>query len=186
MTFGDDTFVAAGDRGIILTSSSGSNWKKRISATTNNLGGVTFGDHTFVAAGMWDSILQSYSDSVSVADLTGQWTSVNETCNDSKKGIKCSIEGKFIIQNIGEGDAESAVVKYYLSDDDIFDDGDTFLKSVSEGKIIAGTVLPKTFKKHFAAGVSLSGKYIIAVVDADNTIVESDENNNYIAYGPLQ
>jgi len=91
-----------------------------------------------------------------------------------------------MIQNIGDGDAGSMVVKYYLSDDDVFDGGDTLLKSDSLDKIIAGSVVPRTFKRTFAAGFSLSGKYIIAVVDANNAVVESNENNNSIAYGPLQ
>jgi subtilase family serine protease len=122
---------------------------------------------------------------VSVPDLTGQWTAVTETCTDTTKGSKCAIKGTFFVQNIGEGDAESAFVKYYLSEDNVFDGGDTFLSSASVGKIIAGTVIPKTFNRSFAAGAS-SGKYIIAVVDADNTVAESNENNNNIAYGPLQ
>ena len=35
------------------------------------------------------------------------------------------------------------------------------------------------------AGVSASGQYVIAVVDSQNVVFESNENNNQIAYGSL-
>jgi subtilase family serine protease len=35
------------------------------------------------------------------------------------------------------------------------------------------------------AGVSGSGQFILAVIDADNTVVECDENNNVIVFGPV-
>jgi subtilase family serine protease len=35
-------------------------------------------------------------------------------------------------------------------------------------------------------GETASGKYIIVMIDVDNIIVERDETNNNIVYGPIQ
>lgn len=117
-------------------------------------------------------------------DLTGQWVSAVSTCTESTKGIKCTLKATLNIQNIGTADSSSCVVKYYLSDDNILDldGGDTFLKQVSIGKISAGTSITKNLSYSFPYGVSIAGKYIIAVIDADDAVEESDEDNN-IAYG---
>ena len=119
-------------------------------------------------------------------DLTGIWTSITQTCKNTSKGIKCKIKGKLTIQNTGNQDALTSVVKYYLSNDNIFDGGDSFLKNVSTGKIKIDKSKIKTLSYSFAAGTSLTGKYIIAVLDSDNQITELDETNNNVVYGPLQ
>jgi hypothetical protein len=120
-------------------------------------------------------------------DLTATWTSLNQTCKNSQKGIRCTIKGKLNVQNIGTKNAASSTVRFYLSDDNTFDDADTFLKQVSIiSNIKTGKSLNKSLQYTFGYGETLTGKYIVAVIDADNTVVEADENNNDIAYGPMQ
>jgi subtilase family serine protease len=87
--------------------------------------------------------------------------------------------------NIGNRDSQKSVVKYYLSDNEAFDAEDTFLKQVSLGKLRAGKSTLKTLSYDFPYGVSASGKYIIAVIDFDNKIIEMNENNNIHVYGPI-
>ena len=43
----------------------------------------------------------------------------------------------------------------------------------------------KTLSYSLPAGEIASGKFIIAVIDADNTIAESDEDKNYVVFGPI-
>jgi len=131
--------------------------------------------------------LVSYSvDSSQGPDLTGTWTSLIQTCKDSKNGTRCKVKGKLNIQNIGTKNAASSIVKFYLSDDNTFDAADTYLKQVSIKNIITGESSDKNFKYAFPYGETLAGKYIIAVVDADNTVFEANEDNNEIEYGPMQ
>jgi hypothetical protein len=118
-------------------------------------------------------------------DLTGTWTSLNKSCKNSKKGIKCNIKGKLNIQNIGIKDASSSLVRFYLSDDESYDDEDTYLKQISIGKIKSGKSMNKTLSYNFQYGETLADKYIIAVIDANDSVDEADEDNNEIAYGPL-
>jgi hypothetical protein len=131
--------------------------------------------------------LISYSvDSSKGPDLTGTWSSMDQACKTTKKGIRCKIKGKLNIQNIGTKNAASSIVKFYLSDDNTHDDADTYLKNVSTKNIITGESSDKNFKFAFPYGQTLTDKYIIAVIDADNTVVEAIEDNNKIAYGPMQ
>ena len=59
--YSNNTFVAVGNGGVILTSPDGSKWTARNSGTNNNLNGVTYGNGTFVAVGVGGIILQSDS-----------------------------------------------------------------------------------------------------------------------------
>lgn len=117
-------------------------------------------------------------------DLTGTWTSFTNSCKETKRGIKCKAKGKLSIQNSGILDAPSSYVRFYISYNTVFDEGeDEFLKQVATGKIKKSKSKTKTFSCSFGYGVQTSGRYIIAVIDADNTVAETDEVNNDIIYG---
>ena len=118
-------------------------------------------------------------------DLTGTWTTLIQTCNSSGKSVKCKIKGKLSVWNIGQQEAKTSFVRYYLSDNSDFESSDTFLKQVATGKIKAGKSKDRTISYSFKAGNSATGKYIIAVIDAGNTVAEADETNNNISFGPL-
>lgn len=85
-------------------------------------------------------------------------------------GTRCKVKGKLNIQNIGAKNAASSMVKFYLSDDNTFDDADTYLKQVYIKNIITGESLDKNFKYAFPYGQTLTDKYIIAAIDVDNTV----------------
>jgi C1A family cysteine protease len=118
-------------------------------------------------------------------DFTGKWILLDNQCKNTKKGLKCKIKGKFVIQNNGNQDARSSSIRFYLSNDNIYDGGDTLLKKVSVAKIKTGRSTQKSFSYSFPYGASPSGKYIIAIVDADNIVAEVRETNNNIVFGPL-
>jgi hypothetical protein len=125
------------------------------------------------------------SQAADLPDLTGQWLTMTQTCKTKSSGTKCKIKGQLSIQNIGTQDATTSFVRYYLSTDSTYNAGDTFLKQVATGKVKVGRSKTKTLSYSFPTGQSASGQYVIAVIDADNTIVESNDNNNNIAYGPV-
>jgi hypothetical protein len=51
LTYGNNTFVYAGDGGVLGTSPDGNTWTTRTSGTANNINALTYGDETFVYAG---------------------------------------------------------------------------------------------------------------------------------------
>jgi subtilase family serine protease len=48
-----------------------------------------------------------------------------------------------------------------------------------------GKVKNKKLKYKFPLGETATGKYVIAVLDADNSIKETNESNNNIHFGPI-
>jgi subtilase family serine protease len=76
-------------------------------------------------------------------------------------------------------------VRFYLSDDAAYDAGDTFLKQISTGTLKVGKSKKMNLSYSLLSGVSAIDKYIIAVIDADNSVLEVNENDNNITYGPI-
>jgi hypothetical protein len=115
-----------------------------------------------------------------IPDLTGSWISLDHTCNPTSRGDRCKVSGTLSIENIGTEDAPSSSVRFYASDNTAYDGADTFLKRVSTGKVKAGANKTKKLSYSFEVGESASGRYIVAVIDADDAVVEHDETNNVI------
>ena len=131
------------------------------------------------------SIESGWSDPFTVTisavgpDLTGSWTvPVTQTCKKTSRGQKCTIKGTFTANNIGNRDASSTYVGFYLSDDDTYDEGDTQLKQSSTGKIKVGRSKSIKLSYSFPVGQTATNKYIIAVIDGGNSVAEIDETNN--------
>ena len=133
--------------------------------------------------------IQKFSPSqqgpIPLPDLTGQWTSLIQRCRNTRNGPKCTITGKLSVQNTGNQNALSSSVRFYLSNDAYIDEADIFLKQVATGRVKMGKNKVKMLSHSFPSGETVSGKYIIAVIDADNTVTESDKNNNYVVFGPI-
>jgi tripartite motif-containing protein 71 len=138
------------------------------------------------------SIESDWSDSLTVTisnpspDLTGSWTTpLAQTCRTTGKNQRCSLRGTFTVNNIGNNDASSTSVKFYLSNNATRVDGDAQLKSVSTGKLKPGKSKVINVNLNLAINQTATGKYIILVIDRDNLVAEIDENNNTITYGPI-
>jgi len=141
--------------------------------------------HTTVESD-WSESLTVTITSNPVPDLTGQWTSLGQSCKTTRSRVKCNISGRLNIRNVGSLNAPSSFVRFYLSSDNVYNQGtDTFLKQVATGCLRTEKSETRTLSYNFPMGETASGKYIIAVIDADNTVVEADESNNYLVFGPV-
>ena len=109
-------------------------------------------------------------------DLTGSWSSLN------KKWFRgrCLLRGNFVVENQGNATAGDSILKFYLSEDDILDEGDMDLKEVAVGELDAGQSQNKRFFALLPKGLDPAGRYVIAVVDATDAVTETNENNNQI------
>jgi outer membrane protein assembly factor BamB len=102
-------------------------------------------------------------------DLTSEWTRFTALSI-------LSVSGTLTVRNIGDKAAGACKVKFYLSKDEILDAGDSLVKTVSITALAArGT---KAISFSLASLTSISGKFILASVDADSVVVEADEKNN--------
>ena len=118
------------------------------------------------------TIIAAFTLSNSGPDLTGEWVFLDQTCREKKKGMKCKIKGTLAIRNTGNEDARSSYARFYLSDDAAYDEEDRFLSETATGKVKAGKHKNKSLSGSFPFGISTMGKYIIAVIDADNSVEE--------------
>jgi hypothetical protein len=110
-------------------------------------------------------------------DLTGEWTKFFVYKNKI-------VLGSFTVSNIGVEDAKNFKVEYYLSDDNVLDAGDKLIRSrtvfyLSDGK-------NRTLGFMYWSKISLQEKFIIAVVDSYNQVLESDEGNNILSSSQIQ
>ena len=92
VAYGNDTFVAVGEDGAILTSPDGVNWTQRTSGTSNRLRGVTYGNGLFVAVGEDGTILTSPDGAT--------WTQRTLETNDDFIGVTYG-NGTFVA--VGDG-----------------------------------------------------------------------------------
>ena len=77
ITFGNNTFVAVGERGTVRYSSdNGSSWDNGTSGTTREFYEIAYGDNTFVAVGQRGT--HSYSGDNGNSWSTGTWSSTND------------------------------------------------------------------------------------------------------------
>ncbi|RPI99159.1 MAG: hypothetical protein EHM36_16435, partial [Deltaproteobacteria bacterium] len=109
--------------------------------------------------------------------------SLAQKCSGSGSKQKCKITVSLKVKNVGNRDVpNSSTLEVYLESDDI---EDTIMKRISVGKIKKGG--SKTFKFTYSlpAGANARGKYVVALIDADNAIEELDEQNNDIFYDEI-
>ncbi|KFI35488.1 hypothetical protein HY00_04730 [Peptococcaceae bacterium SCADC1_2_3] len=107
-------------------------------------------------------------------DFTG-----NFTMQKSYAGGR-AVMAKVLIQNIGNTASGSFKIAFYLSDDTNFAPGaDQFLWSRNVLGIGAGKSTTIGFLYKFRN--SVSGKYLLCVIDSTNRVVEFNENNNTAA-----
>ena len=139
------------------------------------------------------SVISSWSSSLTVTiagsplpDLTGEWTTPPvQTCRPTRSGVKCKISGTLKVQNKGTVNAPSTNLNFYLSEGETYDEEDVF-KQASIGKVSAGRKRAIKLSYSFlTTGETVSGKYVIAVIDPDHILVESNKENNIIVFGPI-
>ncbi len=82
------------------------------------------------------------------------------------------------VENIGTGNSGDNKVKVYLSDDNTFDAGDTEVGEKEMKRLQAGKDRMVIVKYELPDDTDLGPAFLIAVVDADGDVSESDEGNN--------
>ena len=81
VTFGDNTFVAVGEKGTVRTSSdNGTSWDNGTKGTTRNLKEIAYGDQSFVTVGDYGTILYS-------SDNGATWDNATWSGSDHLTGV---------------------------------------------------------------------------------------------------
>jgi uncharacterized repeat protein (TIGR01451 family) len=115
------------------------------------------------------------------ADLTGNWQNASQTCKNKYGVTTCTIKGSLNVVNQGTGTSGACVARLYLSDDASYDASDTLIGEVNIPSLPAGGHKRLTVRFSLPVGSKASGKFLIAVLDANGAVPEANESNNNIA-----
>ena len=143
-------------------------------SSTGRSGTMTIAGHTF-------TVTQAGSQ----VDATGEWSSLTQTCRGSSP-IRCSLRGQFIVENKSAVSIPRTALAIYLSDDTTVNPATALLlKIYGVNRLKPGQMKKQNINLNLPAGVTASGKYVIAVVDADDNLPDSDDSDNVVPYGPI-
>jgi glucose/arabinose dehydrogenase len=166
---------------------SGAMWEAAILANSG-LNISSFGEDEngeLYAASLGGSIYQLTSIPPDV-DLIGSWNSLTHTCKTTPAGIKCTLRGAFLLQNQGtQRTLRSLFTTFYLSTDNVLSTDDIELRKRWTGRLKEGKRIKIPFLKRLPIGSTALNQFVIAVIDSENAIAETDENNNIAVFGPV-
>ncbi|MGV3722386.1 MAG: CARDB domain-containing protein, partial [Actinomycetota bacterium] len=113
-------------------------------------------------------------------DLTGDWTTATKRVKGTGRKLTATISSTFTVRNTGASASKKFAVKYYLS---ATPDLSGVLAPIGSTKLTplrAGGSKGLRYKVSLKGAVAeaAAGKYVVAVVDEANAIVETDETNN--------
>lgn len=114
-------------------------------------------------------------------DLTGTWNSASQSC---RRG-KCKLRGSVRVWNQGNATAPPSRLRVLLSNDAVLDPSDAVLHESSIGSLRPGRRQARSVTVPLPMGVIVSGQYLLAVIDALNSVPEIDETNNAPMAGPI-
>src|SRR3989304_2959598 len=96
-------------------------------------------------------------------------------------GAGATISVSDTTKNQGGGAAESSTTKFYLSTNGTVDGGDVLLGSRAIAGLTPGTSSAGSTTLTIPAGAATGSYYVIAQVDGDSAVAETQEGNNTIA-----
>ena len=109
--------------------------------------------------------------------LTGQWgDDLSLWC----RGASCSLTGTFTAINPSPEDTPHVTVRFYLSEDEDLDDADLLLDVMPVKPLDPGQSQVRKVNVTLPPGTYAIGRFVIAFVDADNIVEESNEANNIV------
>ena len=120
------------------------------------------------------------------AGVSGEWLEVDEHCNGSAKNPHCRLRGTLRVFNPGaETTAVPSAVAFFLSEDQIWDENDSFLAIEQVPPLAVGGEVTVRLNLKLPEGVSVAGAFIIAVVDFYDDVSERNEENNIAVSPPV-
>jgi len=119
--------------------------------------------------------------------LFPSWTNVRANCTGHGRKIRCRLKGKISVVNDGNAASGPCQLDIWVSRDDTLDPKvDTKIKTLGVPVVPAGEETKLDFSFSAPKGTKVLKRQLIAVVDPDNVVAESDETDNEEAIGPLR
>lgn len=113
-------------------------------------------------------------------DLTGYWGRLKQKCKEKAGTQRCTLKGTFFVQNLGTRDAPSSTLSLSFFCGRFCPEVARFTVPVLKpGK-------QKKLKVKITSEGSQAGGSLNAILDPTNSIVEMDEQNNWVTSAPIQ
>ena|SRR5688572_16547859 len=121
------------------------------------------------------------SSNTPLPGLTGQWGEITPWC----RGASCGVTGTFTAINPSLGPTPRVALRFYLSDDAVLDDADLLIDDMAVKPLDMNESQVRTLHVVLPLNVDAAGRFVIAFVDADDVVAESNEANNIVASPPI-
>lgn len=118
-------------------------------------------------------------------DLTVAWTGVTAKSKGKGTKLRWTLTGSVRVTNGGTATAGANALQVVLSVDGGVHTGDPVLKLVKLKALAPGRTVTLKWSTTLPAGLTPSGQFVVAVVDAAGQVVETSESNNTAVSGPL-
>ncbi len=119
------------------------------------------------------------------AGFSGEWIRLTQESDGNPHGPhNFLLRGELDVFNPGTELAGRSVVRFYLSDNGTLGTDSTLLAENHIGPLKSQET--RRVRITTALKSSASGKYVVAVLDANDAVVEIDELNNVVVSGPLE
>jgi hypothetical protein len=109
----------------------------------------------------------------------GRWDGLAIVCRGTAED-RCRLAGTFTAINPSLGPTPRVALRFYLSDDDVLDDADLLLAGMPVKPVDMLESQVRTLNVVLPPGTQPIGQFVIAFVDADDIVEESNEANNVI------
>ncbi len=192
-------------RGDLAVGAPGDNLSNNPNSTIGSGGvNVTFGSNAGLAGSRPQFFTQNSAGVLGVAELgerfgqalagssatggagfSGNWIRLAQESDGNPRGPRNFVlHGELDVFNPGTETAGRSLVRFYLSSDDEPDTGDTLLAESHIGPLKSEEMRRVRFTT--ALRTSASGKFVVAVLDATDAVVEVNEVNNVVVFGPIE
>jgi hypothetical protein len=121
------------------------------------------------------------SSNTPLPGLTGQWGDITPWC----RGASCGVTGTFTAINPSLGPTPRVALRFYLSDDNVLDDGDVLIDDMPVKPLDMNESQVRRLHVVLPANTDAAGRFVIAFVDADDIVAESNEANNIVVSPPI-
>jgi hypothetical protein len=114
--------------------------------------------------------------------LTGRW---DDDLSLWCRGASCGLTGTFTAINPSLGPTPRVALRFYLSDDDVFDAADLLIDQMPVRPLDMNESQVRKLNVVLPENVDAAGHFVIAFVDADDIVEELNEANNVVVSPPI-
>jgi uncharacterized repeat protein (TIGR01451 family) len=114
-------------------------------------------------------------------DLTGSWVKLSQTSEGAGADLRATVEGEFTVKNVGTEIAPPTRLRFFISGERVFDP--VFSQLLQESgvpELKPGATHKMVLKARLKPGDDAIGLFVIAVVNATNSLTEANKKNNIV------